>query len=138
MVAAFLKLGMPTMMSALPIRAIWSRMAGVRAGSGTGPPYHRGAAVAGPCLARRSLAVGHRRGAPFGVRLAWAVARVGGLVGDPGEALHAPRPEPRIDRRPHVQARADEVSGGQDRVEQALALEERDVQQRLPVEPEQV
>src|SRR4051794_41862706 len=112
MVAAFLKLGMPTMMSALPIRAIWSRMAGVRAGSGTGPPYHRGAAVAGPCLARRSLAGGHRRGAPFGVRLAWAGARGGGLVGDPGGALHAPRPQPWIGRGPHAQGPGEGGSRG--------------------------
>jgi hypothetical protein len=34
MVAAFLKLGMPTMMSALPSRAIWSRTVGVSTGEG--------------------------------------------------------------------------------------------------------
>src|SRR6478752_10529043 len=48
MVAAFLKLGIPTMMSALPRRAISSRIAGVRAVWGTSPPYHHGAALALP------------------------------------------------------------------------------------------
>src|SRR6478752_7083737 len=56
MVAAFLKLGIPTMMSALPRRAISSRMAGVRAVWGTSPPYHHGGGGAmSPAAARPDL-----------------------------------------------------------------------------------
>src|SRR3954469_6263179 len=59
-VAAFLKLGMPTMMSARSSLAISSRMAGGRTGPATSAPADLG-------------------DGPVGVRAAWCVAAVGGL-----------------------------------------------------------
>src|SRR6188768_1704870 len=111
---------MPTMMSALPSRAISSRTAGLRAVSGAWSPAGQ---------------VGDR---PLPGHLAGSVARVGLLEGQPAEALRAPRADPRVVRRLHVWPRADEVVAGDDGLEEALALQQRDVEQPLPVEPQQV
>src|SRR5918993_1271042 len=111
MVAAFLKLGMPTMMSAGPNRAISSRIAGVSVVSGIDATVPPSAAVvsgwvsrrpdpagAGPPGRRGRLSGARNRGrAPVRGRLARPVARVGGPEGQAVEALGAPRADPAID-----------------------------------------
>src|SRR6185312_17179942 len=100
MVAAFLKLGMPTMMSASPSRAIWSRTAGVRA-------------VWGIALTL-PLAAGHRPRRPIAGDLARSIARVRALECEAAEALGAPRAHPSIDRRADEDAGADQRVVGED------------------------
>src|SRR3954469_19879237 len=92
-VPAFLKLGTPPMLSARPSRSISSRMAGVSAVWGTGPPYH-----SRPC--QRPSAARHPADRPLLRHLAGVVTAVRRLVRQAVEALRLPRPDPRHDRRP--------------------------------------
>src|SRR6478752_7660410 len=138
MVAAFLKLGIPTMMSALPRRAISSRMAGVRAVWGTGPPYHHGGGAAHSQGGARTLPTRDRHRRPVLADRARPVSAVGAAEAQVAEAHRTPRPDPRVDRRQHVGAEADELRLLDDRFELPLPLEQGDVEQRLPVEPEHI
>src|SRR5436190_22083930 len=58
------------------------------------------------------------------------VAAVGGLEGNPAEAERAPRSEPGVDRRADMDPDADQVVLDQDGLENPLALEQRDVEER--------
>ena len=140
------------MMSARPRREISSRTAGVSA-VGTRPPYHRRArngvggappwtSVGRPEVsARRSeprFSAWQIRDGPVGVRRAGRVAAVRALEGEPLEPERAPRPDPGVDRRADVDPAPDEPRFVDDRLQDPLALEERDVEERLVVEPEEV
>src|SRR3954454_5662676 len=110
MVAAFSKLGIPTMMSARPSRAISSRTAGLRAVAGTssavrGTPRHRTPNPPTPASALRD-----RRLRPALVGLAGDVAAVGVLVGERAESERSPGVEPDVDRRPDVDSAADPIA----------------------------
>ena len=98
-----------------------------------------------PALPGRSLerrATVQRRGIPLTAqswrRLARVVAAVGGLVGQAVEALGLPRPDPRHDRRPDERPDPDDVRLVDDALEDPPALEERDVEQRLVVDEQEV
>ena len=97
--------------------------------------------VAGPCYARATLRRVSARARPrpsTAGSAAGQVARVGGLVRHPAEPERAPRPEPRVDRRPDERAAPDEPGLAHGRLEDPLPLEQRDVEERLVVEPEDV
>ena len=111
-------------MSASPSRAIWSRTAGVRAVSGI--------AVTVP-LSGGAWAAWSSRG-----DLARPIAGVRALEREAAEALGAPRADPALDGRPDIDTRPDERVAREDGLEEPLALEERGVEQPLPVEPEEV
>src|SRR5438874_11397907 len=66
------------------------------------------------------------------------VATVGALEGDLLEAEGAPLGEPHLDRGPDDHRAAHELALVERRLEDALALEQRDVEERLTVDPEQV
>src|SRR6476646_2094168 len=123
MVAAFLKLGIPTRRSARSSRSISSRMAGVSAVWGTGPPYHLG-----PCP--RPSATRHPADRPVSLHLARVIAAVGGLVGQAVEALRLPRADPRHDRRPDERPDPDAVRFADHALEDAPPLEQGAVDER--------
>src|SRR5215213_1950512 len=109
---------MPTMMSARPRRSISSRTAGVSAVAGidaTVPP-----SVAGRPTAASAFRDSHRR--PARIRLARSVPVVRLLVGEHPEPEVAPRAEPRIDRRRHVDPDPDQGALDDDAVEEAFPL----------------
>src|SRR5436190_2881640 len=149
MVAAFLKLGMPTMMSARPRRAISSRMAGVSEVAGiwgTLPPRARiyladGSASRGwstPVIDGPGLARGNLRGRPGVVGPARPVAAVRRLECQGAEAERAPGRQPAVDGRPDVGADAHELALFEDALEDSLALEQGDVEERLVVDGQDV
>src|SRR3954454_16319267 len=119
------------MMSARPSRSISSRMAGVSAVWGTAPPYH-----SRPC--QRPSAARHTADRPLLRHLAGVVAAVRRLIRQAVEALRLPRPDPRHDRRPDEGPDPDEVRFAEHALEDAPALEQRDVDKRRVVEPEEV
>src|SRR4051794_41580581 len=116
------------MMSARPSRSISSRMAGVSAVWGTGPPYH-----SRPCP--RPSAARHTADRPLLRHLARVVTAVRRLVRQAVEALRLPRTDPRHDRRPDEGADPDKVRLTEHAFEDPPALEQRDVDQRRVVEP---
>src|SRR5512134_3712280 len=138
MVAAFLKLGMPTMMSARPSRAICSWMAGVRAAWGTRPPYHRRPRVSPVPGAAGDSAAGNRDAHPLVVGGPRLVAAVGGPEAQIREPERSPRTDPGIDRRAHEDPATDQVRFDDDGIQDPTALEEGDVEEGLAVEPEQI
>src|SRR5690349_15893691 len=143
---------MPTMMSARSSRAISSLMAGVSTGWGiraTLPPNPVFAPVApvarvtatfdpGRRAQQPRSATRHHHHGPVLAALAGVVAPVRRLVRDLLESEGPPLREPHLDRRADVHRPAGQLAPVEDRIEDALPLQERHVQERLLVEPQEV
>src|SRR3954451_25247463 len=122
-VAAFLKLGIPTMMSARPSRSISSRMAGVSAVWGTRPPYHSRPR-------QRPSAARHAADRPLLGHLAGVVTAVRGLVGQAVETLRFPGADPRQGRRPEESPEGNQDPFRRAPLEDPAPFEQRDVDEQ--------
>src|ERR1035437_4570431 len=126
-VAAFRKLGIPTMMSALPSLAISSLIAGVSALEGIGGTVPR-RAVRGT-VRSGELPARHRDDRPVVVGCVRDVAAVGALVDQRPKAETSPRRDETVDRRPNERRYANQLALAERSIEQALALGQWDVEQ---------
>ena len=146
------------MMSARSSSSTCSRIAGVRTDWGTSPPYHPTPGLSGSPGSRpvpaptgdngpercrpRTPAVGgsagHRRRHPVPVGDPRRVPAVGRPEAEAPESLGTPGADPGCDRRPNERPAPDDVGLDDHGIQEAATLQQRNVEERDAIEPEEV